>query len=340
MAVAAAHERGTGLATAGGAGGASMDVLRVHLDTDLGTSTDDLAALVMLLGSAGVELTGVTTGIDPRGQRAGYVRHVLGLVGRDDVPVAAGAEVSMTTLLMPGTLPDDEQYWRQPVAPAPAPAGSALRLLASSVEAGATIIAIGPFTNLAFLAVERPGLFARTHVVMMGGWFDPPSDGLPAWDPARDWNVQCDTTAARLVVAHAGEVTMVPLSLTIRAHLRRRHLERLGVAGPLGRLLALQGELQAADRSTGELGRAHAGLPDDLLAFLHDPLTCAAALGWPGITLEERPVEAILDGEVLRFADSGHGRRVRVALDVDQAAFEDLWLASVEAVEARSDSRP
>jgi hypothetical protein len=31
-----------------------------------------------------------------------------------------------------------------------------------------------------------------------------------------------------------------------------------------------------------ELGRAHAGLPDDIVNFHHDPLTCAVALGWAG----------------------------------------------------------
>jgi purine nucleosidase len=292
---------------------------------------DDLAALVMLLGQPGVELTGITTGIDPGGRRAGFVKHALGLAGRDDVAVAAGAEVSMTTLDTPGAIPDDQEQWEAPVPAAPAPPGSALGLLAESIEAGATIVAIGPCTNLALLAVERPGVLARAHVVMMGGWFDPPSPGLPAWGPSRDWNVQCDTTAARLVVRHAGDLTVVPLSLTVQAHLRRRHLARLRGTGPLGRLLARQAEHQAAARSTGELARAHAGLPDDLLAFQHDPLTCAAALGWGGITLAEGRVGPVLDSGVLRFVDGDDGRVAKVTVDVDAEAFEELWLASIEA---------
>jgi inosine-uridine nucleoside N-ribohydrolase len=307
--------------------------VRVHLDTDLGTNVDDLAALVMLLGSAGVELTGITTCIDPGGRRAGYVRYVLRLAGRDDVAVAAGAEVSMTTSVMPGGNPDEEPRWPEPVPPAPSPAGSAPRLLAESVDAGATIVAIGPFTNLALLEVERPGVLARANVVMMGGWFSPASEGMPAWGPDRDWNVQCDTTAARVVVAHAGEVTMVPLCLTVRAHLRRRHLERLRSGGPLGRLLASQAEHQAVERSMGTLAGTHAGLPDDLLAFHHDPMTCATALGWPGITLRRRLVAPVLDDEVLRFVDDDRGRAVRVGGDVDADAFDALWLASVEAAD-------
>lgn len=306
---------------------------RVHLDTDLGTTMDDLAALVMLLGSPEVDVTGITTCIDPGGRRAGYVRYALALAGRDDIPVAAGAEVSMTTLTVSGEFPDEARHWPEPVTPAPSAAGSASRLLSDSIEAGATIVVTGPYTNLALLAVERPGVLARAEVVVMGGWFDPPAEGLPAWGPARDWNVQCDTSAATSVVASAGDITLVPLSVTLGAHLRARHLERLRGAGPLGGLLARQAEQQATERSTAALARSHAGLPDDLLAFHHDPLTCAAALGWPGVTLEQRRLVAIRDegSDVLRFADSADGRLASVARDVDADAFSDLWLASVEA---------
>ena len=311
----------------------------VHLDTDIGTTMDDLAALVMLLGSPEVEMTGITTCIDPGGRRAGYVHYVLRSAGRDDIPVAAGAEVSMTTAVTPGEIPDDERWWPEPVPPAPGPAEAASLLLADSIGAGATIVAIGPLTNLAHLEVERPGILAGADVVMMGGWFDPPAEGLPSWGPVRDWNVQCDTTAARLAIDHAGTLTMVPLSLTIRTFLCRRHLKRLRAAGPFGRLLAGQAEHQAAERSTGELARSSAGLPDDLLAFHHDPLTCAAALGWPGVTLADRRLAPVYDGDLLLVADSDQGRAVRVAVDVDAYAFVEMWLSTVEVADRRRQSR-
>jgi inosine-uridine nucleoside N-ribohydrolase len=60
-------------------------VLRVHLDTDLGSDTDDLCALAMLLGWPDVDVVGVTTVSDPGGIRAGMTRYALGLAGRDDV---------------------------------------------------------------------------------------------------------------------------------------------------------------------------------------------------------------------------------------------------------------
>jgi Inosine-uridine preferring nucleoside hydrolase len=72
--------------------------VRIHLDTDLGGDTDDACALAMLLGWPDVEITGITTVADPGGRRAACVAHLLRLAGRDDIPLAAGAEVSATTL--------------------------------------------------------------------------------------------------------------------------------------------------------------------------------------------------------------------------------------------------
>ena len=58
--------------------------MRIHLDTDLGSDTDDACALAMLLGWPDVEITGITTSIDPGGIRAGFVTRCLELAGRTD----------------------------------------------------------------------------------------------------------------------------------------------------------------------------------------------------------------------------------------------------------------
>jgi len=119
-------------------------VIRVHLDTDLGSDTDDLCALAMLLGWPDVEITGVTTSTDPDGIRAGFVRYALRLAGRDDVRVVAGAAGSVGGFFVPLAFPD---YWPEPIEPVPAAPGAALDAIASSAAAGATIVAVGPYTN-------------------------------------------------------------------------------------------------------------------------------------------------------------------------------------------------
>lgn len=307
--------------------------MRIHLDTDLGGDPDDACALAMLLGWPDAEVVGITTTADRRGRRAGYVAHCLELAGRDDVPVAAGAEVSLTTLQ--GAEPyTDERYWPSTVACRPAPPAAALDLLAQSIERGATVVGIGPATNLALIEVARPGSLGRVPVVLMGGWTGPPAEGLPPWGPAMDWNVQWDTRAAEIVAATA-ELTLVTLPVTLKAHLRAADLPRLRASGPLGALLARQIKAHARDRGMEELGRAHVGLPDDLVNFHYDPVACAVALGWSGAVVEEMRLQPVLEGGVLRFRPDRRGRPTRVVVDLDGASFAETWLAAVEAAQRR-----
>jgi purine nucleosidase len=200
----------------------------------------------MLLGWPGVELFGITTTIDPGGRRAGYLAHCLKLAGHDDIPLAAGAGVSLTTLRRTDPSTDDERYWPSTLPARPSPPGAALDLLGRSIDQGATTIGIGPYTNLALLEVARPGSLGRVPVVVMGGWTQPPSDGLPAWGPEMDWNVQWDTRAAQIVAATA-RLTLVTLPATLTAHLRAADLPRLRACGPLGELLARQSQAHAQD---------------------------------------------------------------------------------------------
>jgi purine nucleosidase len=303
--------------------------VRIHLDTDLGGDTDDACALAMLLGWPEAEITGITTVADPGGRRAAYVAHLLHLVGRDDIPLAAGAEVSATTLGRADPV-DDERHWPASVTPRPAPPGAALDLLERSLDTGATLVAIGPYTNLALLEISRIGSLRRQPVVVMGGWVEPPAPGLPRWGPEMDFNVQWDTRAAEVVAATA-RLTMVTLPATLSAHLRRADLPRLRAAGPLGQLLARQSEAHAETYQMEKLGRDNTGLPDDLLNFQYDPVACAVALGWSGATVEDIRVRPLRTDDVLSFQPHPDGRSTRVVLDVDGAAFRETWLSAVEA---------
>lgn len=306
--------------------------MRIHLDTDFGGDTDDACALAMLLGWPEVEITGITTTADRTGLRAAYVAHCLNLVGRGDVPVVSGAAASLTTLEVADPVVGDARHWPTDITPLPAAPGAGLDLLERSIGAGATVVAIGPYTNLAMLEVARPGSLARVPVVIMGGWITPPTDGLPVWGPEMDFNVQWDTQAAEIVFASASHtLTMVPLAPTLKAHLRGADLPRLRASGPLGELLARQGEAHGADSEMAALGRAHAGLPDDLLNFQYDPVACAVALGWDGAHVEGLRVTPIRDGAHLHFQPNQHGRLIRVLTDLAGLRFAERWLTAIEA---------
>ena len=306
--------------------------MRVHLDTDLGGDPDDACALALLLGWPGVEIVGITTTIDPGGRRAAYVRHCLKLVGRNDIPVAAGAEASMTS----GRLAEPyigERYWPASIAPQPSAPGAAVALLRRSVEQGATVIGIGPYTNLALLEEAHPGSLGLVPVVVMGGWVEPPAGGLPDWGPEMDWNVQWDTRAADAVATAAPRLTLAALPATLKAHLRAADLPRLRASGALGELLARQSEAHAHDHGIIEVARAHPELPDDLLNFHYDPVACAVAVGWSGVAAEHIPLRCELQDGVLRWSADPTGRTTRVLLDLDASSFSDAWLQAVEAAQ-------
>ncbi len=301
----------------------------LHIDTDIGGDTDDLCALAMVLGWPDAEVAAVTTAADEAGRRAAYARYALDLVGRSDIPVFAGADVALGVYRERLTYPDETQYWPQAVERRPAPHDLALDALARSIEAGATVVAIGPFTNLALLERRAPGIVRSANLVLMGGSVFPIRKGYPAWGNEWDYNIQVDVESAKAVL-EASRPTLVPLTVTVETALRGADLPALRSGGPLARLLARQAEAFAADERMAErLGRTHAGLPDDLVNFQHDALACAVALGWDGVDVREVRLRYSVEGGFLHEREAADGLPVRLVTAVDTAAFADAWLRAV-----------
>jgi purine nucleosidase len=306
--------------------------LRVHLDTDLGGDIDDLCALAMLLRWRGdVHITGITTVAEASGRRAGYVRFVLGLEGRTDIPVAAGADVSQGFYRYSelGYCPED-RYWPERVAPLPGPPDKAVELLKQSVEHGTTIVGIGPFTNLYLLDAKYPGILRKATLVLMGGFVVPVRPGFPNWGNDLDWNVQLDIISAKHVIENSSP-TLVPLTVTVETALRRIHLGDLRKAGRLGRLIAKQAEEFALDEQNEQrFGETCEGLPSDIINFQHDPLACAIAVGWrEGVEICEIPLKLkIKDGWLYEEIDDA-GEPTRIVTGVDGDRFNAFWIETV-----------
>jgi hypothetical protein len=130
------------------------------------------------------------------------------------------------------------------------------------------------------------------------------------------------------------DLTLVTLPATATATLRERDLAGLAATGPVGTLLARQSAAHGRSRAYTDLGRSHAALPDDLVAFLWDPVACAVALGWAGAMVEQVRLTPAYDGDgALRFEVDGTGHPAQVVTNVDGDAFRPWWLERVAAAQ-------
>lgn len=304
----------------------------IHLDTDIGGDIDDLCALALVLAWPGAELLAVTTVSDDGGRRAGCARYALGLTGRADVPVAAGADISLGCYKpTPGFPKSEGDYWPEPPAPAPGPHDAALDLLEESIGRGAVVAAVGPLTNLALLERRSPGILRGARLCLMGGHALASREGFPSWDYRDDWNIQVDAPSA-LHVFERSSPTVVPLSASAETWLAGSQLPALrGAASPLARLVARQAEAFASDEKLAErYAPACAALPADFINFHHDPLACAVALGWDeGAEVTELPLKyEVVEGFLLQRVEEG-GRMTRVLTKVDGERFSRFWLEAV-----------
>lgn len=137
------------------------------------------------------------------------------LAGRSDIPVAAGADVAQGCFRWRPQYPHEADYWPEPISPSPNLLDDALALLTQSIEHGATIVAIGPYTNLALLDRARPGLLVGAPLYLMGFHARDVPAGFPRWGIDTDYNVQSDAESARHVLTTQAP-TLIPLEMTVQ----------------------------------------------------------------------------------------------------------------------------
>jgi inosine-uridine nucleoside N-ribohydrolase len=211
-----------------------VSATRILLDCDPGH--DDAIALLLALASPEVELLGVTTvaGNQTLEKTTANAIRVLELVGRGDVPVAAGAERPLVREPRVAANVHGETGLDGPdLPPAKArPEGEhAVDFVAGRIG-GATLVATGPLTNVALLLARHPR--ARPErIVLMGGAI---AEGNVT--PAAEFNIWADPEAAARVFASGIDLTMVGLDVTHKALLTSDRAEQLRGSGRVGRVVA------------------------------------------------------------------------------------------------------
>src|SRR5215216_3392138 len=193
-------------------------------------------ALLLALASPELELLGVTTvhGNQTLEKTTANALRVLEFAGRGDVPVAAGADRPLVRQQFVAAYVHGESGLDGPDLPPPqgsTVAQHAVDFLAEHA-AGATLVAVGPLTNVALLLALHPQ--ARPErIVIMGGAI---AEGNVT--PAAEFNIWADPEAARRVFESGIELTMIGLDVTHKALMTREHAETLRRSGKVGRFVA------------------------------------------------------------------------------------------------------
>lgn len=306
-------------------------MIKVHLDTDLGGDIDDLCALTMLLKWPDTEVAGITTVTDDNGKRAGFTKHALRLAGRSDIPVKAGADVSLGCYRIKCGY-QDERYWPKSIPRVQNTIDEALDLLKKSIEENAVIIGIGPLTNFYLLDKEYPGILQKAKLFLMGGYIYPPTEGYPRWKQNDDFNIQVDIISAKYVLEKS-QPTLIPLTVTVETFFRRSYLNKLRQSDDLCKLIAGQAEVFALDEKNEEkYGKTCSKLPSDIINFQHDPLAVAIALGWTeGIEFEKLPLSFTIKDNWLNETIGSGGKTYNFVTKIDGEKFSSFWLEKVTA---------
>jgi purine nucleosidase len=178
-------------------------VVRLWVDTDIGTNVDDAVALLAAVAHPSVELVGLSTVGSDSERRAAVA-----------VGLLAGAGIDLGTVAV--------------VAGAQVPGGDAADVVRAVAGSGAeALLAIGPLTNVAALTAAgvRP-----PELTIMGGALRPVEHRGQL--RTVEHNFASDPDAAATVLAVPGSV-VVPLDATVATRLDDRLLAKLVATAPV-----------------------------------------------------------------------------------------------------------
>jgi inosine-uridine nucleoside N-ribohydrolase len=298
----------------------------ILIDCDPGH--DDAVALLLALASPEVELVGVTTvsGNQTLAKTTANALRVLELVGRGDVPVAAGADRPIKRDLFVAAYVHGESGLDGPALPdpqgKPLPAGAA-DFIAERVSASAqplTLIPTGPLTNVAaFLERHEQAASKLKRIVLMGGAI---AEGNVT--PAAEFNIWADPEAASTVFRSGLDVTMIGLDVTHKALLTPDHGERLRKTGRTGTFVA-------------ELLEFYSRFHREVYSFpgspIHDAVAVAHVLDPSLVETKRRNVEIELESELCRgrtvvdlWRRTERAPNAHVGVDIDSDRFLELLL--------------
>ncbi|WP_421319156.1 pyrimidine-specific ribonucleoside hydrolase RihA [Aeromonas veronii] len=307
--------------------------LPVILDCDPGH--DDAIALILALASPELDVLAVTTsaGNQTPDKTLNNALRILTLLGRDDIPVAAGAPKPLARELIIADNVHGESGLDGPKLPDPAFAPQAMtgielmaRCLRESPQP-VTLVPTGPLTNIALLLAAHPELKPKiARIVLMGG-----AAGAGNWTPAAEFNIYVDPEAADMVFKSGIPITMCGLDVTHEAQVMDEDIERVrAITNPVAQCVAGLLDFFMIYHRDPKWG--FAGAP------LHDPCTIAWLLApelFHGVEcrvdIETRGGHTVGMTVVDRYGLTGKPANALVLLGLDRPGFIDLLVTRLRA---------
>jgi len=307
--------------------------LPVILDCDPGH--DDAIALILALASPELKVLAVTTsaGNQTPDKTLNNALRILTLLGRHDIPVAAGVPKPLMRELIIADNVHGESGLDGPTLPDPAFAPQAmtgLELMAKCLRESpepVTLVPTGPLTNIALLLAAHPELKSKIgRIVLMGG-----AAGAGNWTPAAEFNIYVDPEAADMVFSAGIPITLCGLDVTHQAQVMDEDIARVrAIPNPVAQCVADLLDFFMIYHRDPKWG--FAGAP------LHDPCTIAWLLApalfhgqdcWVGIETQGRHTVGMT--VVDRYGLTGKPTNARVLLGLDRVGFIDLLVGRLRA---------
>ena len=291
--------------------GKSMNYDALILDTDIGDDIDDAYALCLLMAEK-ANVIGVSTVYRNAVQRARIASALISLWG-EKIPVYAGESYPEVQPLFKFEKADVDG---KPMIPhyIPAVMGNAkieekngVDFLLDTVRANPyniTVLAIGPFTNLAAAAKRDPETFGKIkRILIMGGDY---TSIVP------EWNILCDPEAADKVFRSGVPIRAVGFDVTKRCRFDDETLAFLrSLKAEKNKLLVRMTEIWI------DHNREKGAVPT-----MHDPLTAETLFDDSLVTFRRGKFKVMLVGENrgATVADPD-GTEIEYAADVNVPAF-------------------
>jgi pyrimidine-specific ribonucleoside hydrolase len=300
------------------------------LDCDPGH--DDALAILLALARPEVELLGITTvaGNATLENTTRNALSVLTLIGRTDVPVAAGADRPLRRPLVTAAHVHGSSGLEGAELPAPAmttidePAVDFMARLIGASERPVTIVPVGPLTNVALLRRRHPEAWAKVaQVCLMGG-----AIGEGNLTASAEFNIWVDPDAAADVFDGGRPVTMIGLDASHQAIVTLEDADRMERQGNLtGRIFA---DLLRYFARFHQQRYGWDGSP------VHDAVAVAHLLGMDLVEAHPYRVDIETESDLTRGRTvvdlhglTGKPANAQVAVGVDRRRFVDVLLDAV-----------